>query len=384
MALLVIVAGVTVSFSRATAAGRELQALADAGALAGLHALGQRSATEASVRQAVQALSAVTKMGTRQGPATLSVVIESRAPFRLTVTARDEVPVLFGGLVGLDSMQVTRFATAVGDPPRTLCLLLLDAAAAGALSIGGSSAVRARECVAQINSAASGAISAAGGGSATMDVTQVTGPASALRNVSPTPLWEQPAMEDPFEALITWPSADAACTRQSVSISASDASLPPGVYCGGLTIGSNAGVTLEPGVHVIKTGNLNIGSKAVLEAPGGVTIVLIDPQGLVEMRGKARIEAPREGAWRGMAIAVKPQGVERVFTMTAEGEMQIAGAVYIPTQRLEITGNSATVGGGTSSLIVAKRLTLLGTGRLALEGDAQIFSMLATPLRLTH
>ena len=384
MAMLVIVTGAAVSFSRAAAARTELQVLADAGALAGVRALGQPSSTDSSVRQAVQALATVLRMGDRKTPATLSVAIESRSPVRLTVTATDHVPVLFGGLVGFDTMKVVRFATAIGDPPRTLCLLLLEAAAAGALSIGGSSEVRADDCVAQINSAAAGAISASGGASAAMMLTQVAGPASTLRNFTPTPLWNQPVLEDPFAARLTWPSAAAACTYEALTISDSGSSLRPGVYCGGLTLGSNAEVTLEPGVHVVKTGGLSVGSNAVLNAPGGVTLVLIDPSAIFDIRGSARVQAPREGPWRGMAIAIKPQGVERVSAVGAGGEVQIQGALYMPSQSLEITGNSATVGRGTSSLIVARRLGLLGTTQLVLAGDAQIFSVVAVPPRVTH
>jgi hypothetical protein len=382
--LLAVTGGAAVSFTRAAAAGKELQALADAGALAAVRALAEPDATDSSVHGVVQALPRVIRMGDRRTPATLTVAIESRAPNRLTVTARDHVPVHFGEMIGLSRLAVARSATAVGEPPRTLCLLLLEAAAAGALSIGGSSAVRAPDCVAQINSAAAGAISISGGASAAMKTTHVTGPASMLRSFTPAPLWSQPAVSDPFAAQITWPSAGAPCTYQSLSISGVGSRLSPGVYCGGLTLGSNAGVTLEPGVHVISTGHLSVGSNAVVDAPAGVTIVLLDPLGTFDVRGTARIQAPREGPWRGMAIAVKPQAAERISAMGAGGEMQIRGALYLPTQKLEITGNSAAVGRGTSSLIVARKLALTGTADLELEGDARMFSVLEVPLKLTH
>jgi hypothetical protein len=321
-------------------------------------------------------------MGDRRTPVTLTVTIASRAPNKLIVAARDNVPVLFGEIVGISTLAVARSATAVGDPPRTLCLLLLEPLAAGALSFGGSSAVRAQDCVAQINSAASGAISASGGASAAIRETGVTGPESALRNFTPAPRWNRPAVSDPFAPQITWPSAAAACTYQSVSVEGVGSRLRPGVYCGGLTLGSNSGATLEPGVHVIRTGGLSIGSNAVLDAPAGVTIVLLDPLGTIDIRGTARIQAPRAGSWRGMAIAVKPQPAER--TSAVGGEMRIQGALYLPSQRLEITGNGAAVGRGTTSLIVARKLALSGTADLELEGDAQLFSVLDTPLHLTH
>jgi hypothetical protein len=113
-----------------------------------------------------------------------------------------------------------------------------------------------------------------------------------------------------------------------------------------------------------------------------VTIVLLDPLGTIDIRGTARIQAPRAGSWRGMAIAVKPQPAER--TSAVGGEMRIQGALYLPSQRLEITGNGAAVGRGTTSLIVARKLALSGTADLELEGDAQLFSVLDTPLHLTH
>jgi hypothetical protein len=92
-------------------------------------------------------------------------------------------------------------------------------------------------------------------------------------------------------AKITWPAAgtcDAARTNYRAKKGVSQ--IEPGNYCGGMRFASGAKVTLKPGTYVVQSGSVSFGANAQVDGPGGVTLVLLDPTGSIDMQGGPRRE----------------------------------------------------------------------------------------------
>jgi hypothetical protein len=185
----------------------------------------------------------------------------------------------------------------------------------------------------------------------------------------PAPAVNSPSLEDPYASRITWP-APTKCDYDAsvVDQGSGPLTLKPGVICGDFDLKKRE-VTLQPGVYILRDGDLRLSSGALLRAPHGTTIVMLGADSTVEVRAGARLEltAPAGGPWDGIALAQKPQPQERTSTVIGGGEVAIDGIVYLPTQLLVVTGG----GSGTSKSwggLVVNRIELKGNGQLNLAG----------------
>jgi hypothetical protein len=204
----------------------------------------------------------------------------------------------------------------------------------------------------------------------------VGGKVAAPHGFTPTPVSNQPSMADPIKPRVTWPSAST-CTaaRTNVTVNAIRP-LTPGAYCGGITIGNGGIATLAPGIYVIQTGNLEIRSGGKLLAPVNTTIVLTGDGSTINILagGAADIRAPASGPWRGIAIAQKPQSVERTSNMQGGGELLFDGIIYLPSQKLHLTGGGDMSVAGLRRVFIARKLETAGNGKVFVNGDPTLLA----------
>ncbi|HZH46413.1 MAG TPA: pilus assembly protein TadG-related protein, partial [Roseococcus sp.] len=175
--LLTLLVGVAaaVNVSRLNAAGNELQDLADAAALTAALELREGKADAAAAAR-VDALARPMQAAFKASrPAQLQMAVNGRDPVDVTVTGRQPFAITFGGVLGLDNTVVRRSARAVVDASAPVCLLLLEQSAPRAWSMAGSPSVSGGDCVAQVNSKASGAITDQGAAAASVMATHVVG-----------------------------------------------------------------------------------------------------------------------------------------------------------------------------------------------------------------
>jgi hypothetical protein len=151
--------------------------------------------------------------------------------------------------------------------------------------------------------------------------------------------------------------------------------LTPGTYCGGLNLTTHSDVTLTPGVYVL-TGPLSVTSHSRLNAPSGVTIVLMTDTSNVNVQAGSEliIKAPTSGGWKDIAIAQKPQPTEVTSTLIGGGEMELDGVVYLPTQKLALTGGGSAGINAGKRIVIANRLETQGNGEIHLSGDGGVLS----------
>jgi hypothetical protein len=316
--------------------------------------------------------------------ASVDVAVESRTPTRVTVAISEEVPMIFGGLFSKTEQMLTRQATAAVQAGRPVCLLVLNPAASEALRLKGSPALSTDNCTVHVNSRAAKAVSV--GGSAGIDATAiyVVGPPGPNGRMSPKPQYNQPALEDPLKDKLPWPGLGV-CNRIGYSAAKKPETIKPGIYCGGMTFGSGANVTMEPGVYVVQTGSIHFQANSKLTGTGGVTIIMLDPTGTISMQGgpEVNLQASTSGPWAGVVLAIKPQPLKLTSSLQGGGGLTLGGVVYMPTQHLEMQGGGDLGGRPTSKGFIVDTINIQGSGELKLAGDTSLLGQQREP-RLVH
>lgn len=237
------------------------------------------------------------------------------------------------------------------------CLMALDTIGAGAITIRNQSSVFNTNCEIVSNSTSQQALK--------LDIgSKVYGPSFLVGNYilgvnaaiigRPLVTGGSPPVVDPY-ASVAFAQAPA-CTQQAATIrNSANVTLSPGTFCQGLDIGQNAKVVLNPGVYYINN-TLAIGNNASVSGTG-VTILLNATPSLVLSGGvKMLLTAPMSGVTAGMAIASQ-RDVTGVFSVNNGAQLNVTGAIYLPTMTASISGNATTTGSKCTQ-IIAFRLDL--------------------------
>ena len=147
--------------------------------------------------------------------------------------------------------------------------------------------------------------------------------------------------------------------------------LHPGVYYGGLEIGSSANVTFEPGTYVMAGGGFKIGGSAVVSGVGITVYNSFDPQKPTGAGACAGITLVGSSSYNLVAPTSDPykdilfwQDRACTDTMSFNGNGDnVGGVIYVPTGRVDLSG---TAGLG-SIQIIADTVNVSGTGTMNVE-----------------
>lgn len=375
-------AGAAVTVSQMTAVSTELQDRADSLALGATLAVHQ-GADEGTVADKAESTFNLLGGGV-EGSGGAAVEIVSRSPAETTATIARDVNVLFGALVGMDTVRIERSAHAIATGGEPVCLHVLSASQPAAFSRRGAAALEAENCVAQVNSVSEEAVDSRGGaGGVTTLRTLVSGGGSRVSGFDPAPEYHAPPVRDPYASALDWPD-DGPCDSAGYRVKRDRRIIEPGVICGDLQLETGAEVVLSPGVHVV-TGDLTMRAGASLIAEDAVLVFIGETSRLdLDASAEARFAAPTQGQWAGIAVAIKPQPVEQTSSIHGGGSIDLTGVFYMPTQQLHLTGGGR-LGEPTDELrmIVVNRLDLRGDGRLWLNGQGSPVST-AAGLRLVR
>lgn len=153
--------------------------------------------------------------------------------------------------------------------------------------------------------------------------------------------------------------------------------LYPGTYCGGLTLDAK-NVTLLPGTYIMKDGALTIKNGADVFADR-VAIVMTGQDAVVtiETGAKFYLKAPKMGALAGLAIIEDttpnpdkpisfPSGVN---VIASGGELDVIGALYFPTQALDVSGTARIGARAPATSFIAYDVTFAGTTKANIKID---------------
>ena len=178
-----------------------------------------------------------------------------------------------------------------------------------------------------------------------------------------------------------------ACNFVNMKVQFATTTLDPGVYCRGIVVSTNGRVTLRPGVYVLKGTGLDVNNNAFLEGTG-VTIYNTGdatfPAGPVLVRGNAtmQISAPTSGSLAGVAVffdRALPLHTANMQVSTS-GDTSIEGAVYAPTQRVELLAGTTLTQASPWMLMVADMVRVLARSHLRVPADF-VNSDVPSPIR---
>lgn len=142
----------------------------------------------------------------------------------------------------------------------TTCLLSLEPANTG-VNMNGSGTVTVANCGFTIDSTSSRGLYCQGASGAISSMFfNIVGGYSCRASLSPVPATGTPPVADPLRSENP-PTFSANCTNSNPTIP-NNATLSPGVYCGGITIGNNNTATFNPGQYILLGGGFNVGAGA--------------------------------------------------------------------------------------------------------------------------
>lgn len=223
------------------------------------------------------------------------------------------------------------------------CVLALNPTGNPSISTSGTTNVSMPNCTLVANSNNAQAIQIKGGAVASVNGLYTLGGYSvsnnATLNSTATPVTNATnPVSDPYQSLSV---PNQGCNYNS---SPNGSSLSPGVYCGGLTIGSHSNVTMQPGVYVVKGGNFQVNSGAVLNG-SGVTIILTGSgttYSTVSINGGSTVNlsAPTSGTYAGVAFYQDRNAPNLSSNFNGGSGMNITGAIYMPKGSVSFNGGN--------------------------------------------
>ncbi len=345
----------------------DLQATADAAALAGVARLAASEGGESAAQFAQTYLQAK-----KIAPSNSNVTVNNGAA-TVTVTITETGRRYLSPVIGLDAptIKVVAEAVAQGKAARP-CIIALDPAAPIGIDFSLAGSVTAIDCAIWSNSTSATSFDLNGSGTASSDRNCAVGGVSG-NTFAITPDAEpncRPAV-DPF---LSWmPPASAICDQSNFQkLDNGPVTLTPGVYCGGLKVGGATELFLEPGVYFIQDGPLKVNAGASITGTG-VTILLTGIDSHADFLGSASVHlsAPMSGPTEGLVIAA---GREEPILDTKVGggvEMDIEGTVYLPTHNLSYGGNSESILPSSYTFLVAKTIKFHGGSTVVVRGDPE-------------
>lgn len=368
---LLLVAGGTVDFAHIMLQSQRLQDAVDVATLAATRELGLADSRRDNVASVVETMvrAAVSANGFGTTMPTLTTVVSSD-PLEIRVDARHTPATFFGGGFGLlpSEIRVSAVARIVGRP--NVCLLGLDPSSTGTISLEKNALITAQNCAVFSNSTAMNGLKSKD--SSTLSATLICsagGKDGAKGNFSPEPLTDCPTFDDPLSARPEPPVAR--CDTSLPKIVNGNIELRPGTYCGGLTIRSLASVTLQPGIYVIKDGELLVDEDAKLTG-NGVGFFLVGNNATITFKRRSSIDlsASDQGPLAGILFfeaRSRPTGTRH--QILSDDARNLLGTIYLSRGEIYIDANNPIADKSAYTAIVARKVTLFGGPNLVLNAN---------------
>ena len=376
-------ASAAVDYSLAASTRSKMQATADAAALAGAREL-QLARTDASRVKTVagnvinSALKDVTSQVNVDFTAmTVYVVIDKQYQPVIRITAGAQ-------------LHVSATAKMSGSMP--LCLLGLDPSAPQTIGLEQGALLTAPGCLVQSNSKSNAGLQSKN--NAVMTAGMICSAGGKVQshnaNYSPAPTTDCPALADPLSSRPTPPVAG--CNYNNKIVDGISATLPPGVYCGGLRLTNGATARLSSGVFVIKDGPLTVDAGAAISGTEvGFYLTGIGSSLTFDADSTVDLSAPKNGPLAGILIfddrsaisapALAPKsgrgalgralktGVVRQHQILSDNARSLLGTIYMPQGEIIIDALKPIADKSAYTVLVVKQLHLYSGQNLILNTD---------------
>ena len=397
------VVGAGIDFQRWHAQRADLQDVADTLAIRGARELLLANTSETQIENLIRATAANSE---NFSVGDLSVDADAGAGTVLVTIREPALPALILSRVSPYKDDIIVEATAVARGGGNICVIALEETDERALSASMNSRLSAEECVVYSNSLSTSGVYASG--SSLLEAAMICsggGKSGAAANFDPGVVLDCPPFDDPLAARTaptigacdyhdlelgerTLESTAAAVlasfgelrsstggsTGSESSVERTPYTLMPGVYCGGISVAANADVTLEPGIYVIKDGELRIGLQSRLTGDGvGFYLSGADSVFTFGPDSKIELSAPKSGLLAGILVFEDRNApLNRTHSILSDDARRLLGTFYLSRGNLFVSTLLPVADQSAYTAIVARKLTLFGNPTLVLNTDYQL------------
>ena len=369
---LLAMGGLAVDYAAWTGQARRLQTIADISALTAAKELylanvdeGQVSSVADSVAQAQLALD-----DTHNAPISVSAQVTNDGDSVEVVLSQDRKGIFANFMVSsLTPLQSRAVARAVGGG--RLCVLALDESASTALDMSQEGEITAPTCAVYSNATGSAGIDLSNKAQLTAELICSAGGADGSSSAyAPSATTDCPQVDDPLAGRPA-PSVGA-CDFTNFKMKNGRSSplkvLQPGVYCGGLAI-SGGEVVFEPGIYVIKDGELWINSGAQISGENvGIYFAGAKTNFYLESNSVVNLTAPKDGPMAGILFFQDRNANDGVVYEISSNQASILlGTIYLPHGELAVSSNARVADQSAWTAIIVQKLTVSAKSDLVLN-----------------
>jgi len=271
------------------------------------------------------------------------------------------LPINFGRIVGVFTVDVSRYAIAMSTGRTGAGLLVLCEDCECALQFGGNNdfileAGDEYDGTVSINVNSADECSTCGGGtSAYISTDEINMVGDACWNGQPTIDAELNPDSFPIpDPLVPLPDPPVGLDRGEISGSGN---FQPGYYSGGLRLSSSSDtVVLDPGVYILDGEGLHITGGNII-AEGVMFYVVGDGDVRLSGNGMTRITPPESGVYEGVSI-FQARDNTNTATIVGGSNMDLQGTYYFPSATLNLGGGGTSLG----NQMIAYKMEINGNG----------------------
>ena len=311
---------------------------------------------------------------TFNGPNAVKVVAR-----RVSDSLGGAVPLLFGSIFGVKTINVERTAIAMAGGGTGAGLIALDPTERESLRVYGTVTLTVNDGAIQVNSNHSQAVYA--GGDVVIDAPNLNvwgdvrfvGGAQFNGDLNT----DAPPIPDPL-AFLPAPTWNPANDLGTISVTGGETvNLEPGFYSGGISANSGV-VTLAPGIYILDGEGLNITGNTIFTAEGVMFYITGTGTSCLDLTGTGDIRItppdpdlyiytdPQVNAYEGVSIFQ-----DRTNTNDARiigtSLLDLEGTLYFPKAHIELGGT----GDGFGNQLIANTVEVGGTGTITINYDGR-------------
>ena len=350
------------------AASTRLQAIADAGALAGAPSLALATdGTEARERAAAFIDAQMTEWTDAPTYRATYEIVDRMGQRALRVLLHGHRPSFFASMLppGGWNFNAEAVASSVGLVP--LCVLVKGEVGARLLHVQDAGRMNAPACLVHSNRD----ILVEGG---LIDAASVQAVTTARGMISPSPSTGAASIDDPF-ANLELDGVDGLgllCTvadlLNRVKVSSGVHNVPAGRHCGGIEAYGDARVVLAPGEHFFLKGSLVIKENARLE--GDDVVLFFDTASKFDFTDNAMValDGRKSGPYAGIVMGSTRRNSQD-FIISADNVESLLGVIYVPSARLIVEGDAEVARDSAWTVIVAEQVQLKGSPSLFINAN---------------
>ncbi len=376
---LMTAAGVATDFAVMVRVQANLQSAADAAAIAGAREIPLARSNTQQVTSAARSFAAYALTGNSAATESSlasskfsvhAAVIEKFTAVKVDITERWSPFFAHMFMDGVTPITVT--ATARFEGNNNICVLGLEEAKR-AVYLDSNARLTGNDCGVFSNSTESKGLEVKDGVTLRASIVCSAGGTSisGSATVQPSAITDCPKVDDPLASRT--PPAVGSCDHHEFKIDKNvSTSIEPGVYCGGIKIDASARVTFNPGIYVIKNGELRITGEATIAGEGvGFYLTGTDPKEIkFDQKTHISLAAPTSGPMAGLLIFEDrklPKPLKH--QISSDDARRLVGTIYLPVGGLIIDAKEAVADQSAYTAIIAQTIELNFGPELVLNSD---------------